>query len=113
MRKGEISGICDRGAAKGDASRYATSRCIARAPYRPSMKERKLSIRLKLEDSSEGLVATLSERNDAGKITGSPSTFRVGTKEEAKQRAKALARTLGLTTYGIVDKTATGSFPKS
>lgn len=65
-----------------------------------------MSVRLKLEDSSEGLVATLSERNDAGKVTSRPSIFRVDTKEEAKQRAKALARTLGLKTYGIVDKTS-------
>jgi hypothetical protein len=67
-----------------------------------------MSVRLKLEDSSEGLVATLSQRDDAGKITGRPSIFLVGTKEEAKQRAKTLARTLGLKTYGIVDKTSTG-----
>jgi len=72
------------------------------------MKEKKLTVRLKLEDSHEGLVATISQRNDAGKITGLPSIFLVGTKEEAKQRAKALARTLGLKTYGIVDKTGTG-----
>jgi len=67
-----------------------------------------LSVRLKLEDSREGLVATISQRNDAGKITGRPAIFLVSTKEEAKQRAKALARTLGLKTYGIVDKTGTG-----
>ena len=66
-----------------------------------------MSVRLKLEDSSEGLMATLSERNDAGKVTGSPSVFLAGSKEEAKQKAKALARTLGLKTYGIVDKTST------
>jgi hypothetical protein len=77
------------------------------------MEERKMSVRLKLEDSSEGLLATLSERNDAGKVTGSPSIFRVDTKEEAKQRAKALARTLGLKTYGIVDKTSTAGLPTS
>jgi hypothetical protein len=64
-----------------------------------------MSIRLKLEDSREGLVATISERNDAGKVIGSPSTFLVSSKEEAKQRTRALARTLGLKTYGIVDKT--------
>jgi hypothetical protein len=64
-----------------------------------------MSVRLKLEDSQEGLLATISERNDAGKVTGAPSIFLVGTKEEAKNRAKALARTLGLKTYGIVDKT--------
>lgn len=72
-----------------------------------------MSVRLKLEDSSEGLVATLSERNDAGKITGRPSIFRVDTKEEAKQKAKALARALGLKTYGIVDKTSTAEIPTS
>ena len=64
-----------------------------------------MSIRLKLEESREGLVATISERNDAGKVTGRPSVFLVGSKEEAKQRAKAVARTLGLKTYGVVDKT--------
>lgn len=75
------------------------------------MKERSLSIRLKLEDSHEGLVATISQRNDAGKVTGRPSIFHGGTKEEAKERAKALARTLGLKTYGIVDKTGTAGLP--
>jgi hypothetical protein len=71
------------------------------------MKEKKMSVRLKLENSREGLVATISERNDAGKVTGSPAIFLASSKEEAKQRAKALARTLGLKTYGIVDKTST------
>lgn len=66
-----------------------------------------MSVRLKLEDSREGLIATISQRNEAGKVTGHPSVFLVGSKEEAKERAKALARTLGLKTYGIVDKTAT------
>jgi hypothetical protein len=75
------------------------------------VKERKLSIRLKLEDSREGLVATISQRNDAGKITGRPSIFLVATKDEAKRRAKALARALGLKTYGIVDKTGTDGVP--
>jgi hypothetical protein len=70
-----------------------------------------LSIRLKLENSHQWLVATISERNDAGKVTGSPTIFLVDTKEEAKQRAKALARTLGLKTYGIVDKTVAGGVP--
>ena len=77
------------------------------------MKERKLSVRLKLEDSREGLVATISERDDAGKITGNPAIFLVDNKEEAKQRAKALARTRGLKTYGIVDKTSTAGLPPS
>jgi hypothetical protein len=47
-----------------------------------------LSIRLKLEDSRDGLMATISQRNDLGKVTGAPSTFIVRTKEEAKERAR-------------------------
>lgn len=66
-----------------------------------------MSVRLKLEDSPDGLLATISQRNDAGKVTGSPSIFLAASKDEAKQQAKTLARTLGLKTYGIVDKTQT------
>jgi hypothetical protein len=65
-----------------------------------------MSVRLKIENSREGLVATISQRGEDGKITGHPSIFLVGGKEEAKQRAKAVARVLGLKTYGIVDKTS-------
>jgi hypothetical protein len=50
-------------------------------------------------------VATISQRGDDGKITGRPSIFLVAGKEEAQQKAKALARALGLKTYGVVDKT--------
>jgi hypothetical protein len=82
-------------------------------PRLRDIEERRLSVRLKLEDSRKGLVATISQRNDAGHITGRPSIFLVSNKEEAKQRAKALARTLGLKSYGIVDKTSTGSLPNS
>jgi hypothetical protein len=64
-----------------------------------------VTVRLKIEDSPEGLMATISQRNDAGKVTGHPTIFLVGDKEEAKRRAKAVARTLGLKVYGIVDKT--------
>jgi hypothetical protein len=67
-----------------------------------------VSVRLKIENSREGLVATISERDDAGKVIGRPSIFLVGSKEEAKQRAKTLARSLGLKIYGIVDKTSAG-----
>ena len=63
-------------------------------------------VRLKIEDSREGLVATISQRDNDGKITGRPSIFLVGGEEEAKQRAKAVARVLGLKTYGVVDKTS-------
>ncbi|HXC26878.1 MAG TPA: hypothetical protein VNV38_02910 [Stellaceae bacterium] len=64
-----------------------------------------MSIRLKLEDSREGLVATISQRDDAGKVVGR-SVSLVGSKDEAKKKAKTLARSLGLTVYGIVDKTS-------
>jgi hypothetical protein len=63
-----------------------------------------MSVRLKIENGSEGLVATISQRDDTGKVVGAPSVFLVGTKEEAKQQAKTLARSLGLKVYGVVDK---------
>src|ERR1700756_1300661 len=70
-----------------------------------ALKEIKMFVRLKIEDTREGLVATISQRDDDGKTTGRPSIFLVGDKEEAKQRAKAVARALGLKTYGVVDRT--------
>ena len=66
-----------------------------------------MTVRLKLENSPEGLVATISQRDDAGKTVGKPAISLVGSKEEAKRQAKMLARSLGLKVYGIVDKTAT------
>ena len=71
-----------------------------------------MSVRLKIEDSREGLVATISQRDDAGKVIGRPSIFLAASKEEAKQHAKALARSLGLKVYGIVDKTGAGEEPR-
>jgi len=70
-------------------------------------------VRLKIEDSSEGIVATISQRDDTGKVIGTPSVLLVGSKEEAKQQAKTLARSLGLKVYGIVDKTGTGEEPRT
>jgi hypothetical protein len=64
-------------------------------------------VRLKIEDTRQGFVATISQRDDDGKITGHPSIFLVGEKEEAKQKARAVARALGLKTYGLVDRTCT------
>ena len=49
--------------------------------------------------------------DDTGKVIGTPSVLLVGSKEEAKQQAKTLARSLGLKVYGIVDKTGTGGDP--
>jgi predicted dinucleotide-binding enzyme len=63
-----------------------------------------MTVRLKIEDSREGLVATISQRDDTGRVIGRPSVFLVGSKEEAKQQAKTLARSLGLKVYGVVDK---------
>lgn len=42
-----------------------------------------------------------------GKVIGRPSVFLVGSKEEAKQQVKTLARKL----YGLVNKTAAGNEP--
>jgi hypothetical protein len=64
-----------------------------------------VSVRLKIDDSSEGLVATISERDDTGKVIGTPSVLLVRSKEGAKQQA----RSLGLKVYGIVDTTGTGT----
>ena len=64
-----------------------------------------MSVHLKIEDTHEGLVATISQRDGIGKVVGKPSVFLVGSKEEAKQQAKTLTRSLGLGVYGFVDKT--------
>jgi hypothetical protein len=61
-------------------------------------------VRLKLEESRDGLVATISEGDADGKITGPPRILLVRTKEEAKRKASAVARGLGLTSYRIIDK---------
>ena len=71
-----------------------------------------MSVRLKIENRREGLVATISQRDDAGKVVGRPSVSLVGSKEEAKQQAKRLARSLGLKLYGIVDKTGVRDEPQ-
>ena len=62
-------------------------------------------MRLEIEDTRAGLVATISPRDDNGKINGA-FDFLVGDKKEANQKAKAVARALGLNTYGVVDKTS-------
>ena len=68
-------------------------------------RRRGLSVRLRIENSREGLVATISERDATGKVTGRPSVFLVQNKEEAKTKAKARARSLGLKTDRIVNRT--------
>jgi len=71
-----------------------------------------VSVRLKIEDSSEGLVATISQRDDTGKVIGTLSVLLVASKEETKQQAQTLARSLRLKVYGIVDRTGTGEEPR-
>jgi hypothetical protein len=52
-----------------------------------ALKETMMFVRLKMEDAREGLVATISQRNDDGKITGRPSIFSSGTrKKQNKER---------------------------
>lgn len=68
-------------------------------------------VRLKIEDTREGLVATISKRDDEGKTSGGPSIFLVADKEEAKQRARAVTRGLGLKTYRVLDMTSTRTPP--
>ncbi len=63
-------------------------------------------VRLTIDQDGTGFRAMISKRDDGGKGTiGSPEIFLVPTKEEAKKRAKDLARSLGLKTYRVVDKT--------
>ena len=70
-----------------------------------------MSVRLKIEDSRDGLMATLTQRDEAGKVVGTPTVFLAASKDMAKQRARTLARSLGLKVYGIVDKTANSEAP--
>ncbi|HXC88541.1 MAG TPA: hypothetical protein VNV18_00120 [Stellaceae bacterium] len=63
-------------------------------------------VRLKLEDSRDGLVATISKREADGKIVEPPVIFLAATKEEAKRKASAVAKGLGLTSYRVMDKSA-------
>jgi hypothetical protein len=52
---------------------------------------------------------TISKREDQGTTpVGLPEIFLVDDKEEAKKRAKDMARGLGLKTYRVVDKTLRG-----
>ena len=70
-------------------------------------------LRLKIEETRQGLRATLSQRGEDGKLTETPAVFVVADRQEAKQRAKAMARALGLKTYGFVDKTAASGSPQA
>src|SRR5947199_10827312 len=82
--------------------------CRRSTEYRASV----ASVRLRMQDSPEGRVPTISQRDHAGKVIGRTSVTLVGSKEEAKQQAKTLARSLGLKLFGIVDKTGTSAEPR-
>ncbi len=63
-------------------------------------------IRLTIQQAGAGFRATISRREDEGSgAIGQPEIFLVESKEEARNRAKDLARGLGLKTYRVVDKT--------
>jgi len=47
-----------------------------------------VSVRLKIEDGREGFVATISQRDDMGKVVGRPSVFPVSTKRRRNSRRK-------------------------
>jgi hypothetical protein len=63
-------------------------------------------VRLTIEQQGAGFRAKISKRHDQGNDTiGAPEIFLVDTKEEAKKRVRDIARSLGLKTYRVVDKT--------
>jgi hypothetical protein len=63
-------------------------------------------VRLTIQQDGTSFRATISKRNDEGKDTiGQPEIFFVDDKEEAKKRARDMARGLGLKTYRVVDRT--------
>jgi hypothetical protein len=72
-----------------------------------------MSVHLKIENSRDGLVATIFQRDHERKPIGQPTVEVVASAAEAKQRARTLARSLGLNVYGLVDKTKSGAHPKN
>jgi hypothetical protein len=67
---------------------------------------RVMIVRLTIQQEGPAFRATITKREDQGKDTiGSPEIFLVDDKDEAKKRAKDMARGLGLKTYRVVDRT--------
>jgi hypothetical protein len=63
-------------------------------------------IRLTIERDGVGFRALISKRDEEGNgVIGRPEIFLADSKEEAKKRAKDMARAFGLKTYRVVDKT--------
>jgi hypothetical protein len=74
--------------------------------------EEKMSVHLRIEETHEGVMATLSQRDDGGKVIGRPSVRLVGSAAEARHLAKTLAQSLRLKVYRVIDKTKSASRPK-
>jgi hypothetical protein len=88
------------------ASGRATADSTRRKSIRAQWEGRAVIIRLTIQQDGAGFRATISKRDDQGNgIIGHPEIFLVDDKEEAKKRAKDLARGLGLKTYRVVDRT--------
>ena len=63
-------------------------------------------VRLTIQQDGAGFRAMISKRDDQGSATiEAPEIFLVDNKDEAKKRAKEMARGLGLKTYRVVDRT--------
>jgi hypothetical protein len=70
-----------------------------------------MSVHLKIEEAREGVMATLSQRDDEGKVIGHPTVGLVASATEARKLAKTLAQSLGLKVYRVIDKTKSASQP--
>ena len=71
-----------------------------------------MSVHLKIEEAPKGVVATLFQRDDEGKVIGHPSVGHVASATEARQLAKTLAQSLGLKVYRVIDKTKPARQPE-
>ena len=64
-------------------------------------------VRLKIEDTYQGLQATLWTQSEPGEVESkSTEVFLTKSKVEARKRASALARQHGLKTYRVLDRAA-------
>jgi hypothetical protein len=71
-----------------------------------------MSVHLRIDETHEGVMATLSQRDDQGKVIGRPSVELVASAAEARQLAKTLAQSLGLKVYHVIVKTRSASRPE-
>jgi hypothetical protein len=63
-------------------------------------------IRLTIQQAGAGFRATISKRKDQSEgDVEQPEIFLVDDKDDAKKRAKDVARGLGLKTYRVIDRT--------